>query len=118
MIAPSPDIAKRSAIVPIGLRCRHCDAPIRHSVVDLGVQPLCESFLPAAMLNQMEPHYPLHAVVCDSCWLVQVDDYVTSEHIFSEYAYFSSFADSWVEHARFYVEQVVDRFGSTERASR
>jgi SAM-dependent methyltransferase len=103
----------REVRVP-GLTCRHCGEPLRHSVVDLGVQPLCESFLPAETLNRMEPHYPLHTFVCDRCWLVQVDDYVTSEHIFSEYAYFSSFADSWVAHAGRYVDEVVERFGLGE----
>ena len=90
--------------------CKHCGSALRYSLVDLGVQPLCESFLAADQLNRMEPHYPLHPLVCDTCWLVQVGTYVSSEHIFSEYAYFSSFADSWVAHCKSYVDTVVERF--------
>jgi hypothetical protein len=80
-------------------------------VVDLGMSPLCESYLPADQLNAMEPFYPLHVYVCRECWLVQLEQYVSAEHIFTEYAYFSSFADSWVQHARDYTEKMIDRFG-------
>jgi hypothetical protein len=80
-------------------------------VVDLGMSPLCESYLPADQLNAMEPFYPLHVHVCRECWLVQLEQYVSAEHIFTEYAYFSSFADSWVQHARDYTEKMIDRFG-------
>ena len=59
----------------------------------------------------MEPFYPLHIFVCESCYLVQLDEYVSPDHIFTEYAYFSSYADSWVEHAKQYVDAVTDRFG-------
>lgn len=108
--APIPSLRPREVHVP-GLCCRNCGADLRHSFVDLGTQPLCESFLPAEALHRMEPHYPLHPFVCEACWLVQVDSFVSSEEIFSEYAYFSSYADSWVEHARRYVEAVTERFG-------
>jgi SAM-dependent methyltransferase len=91
--------------------CRFCGSPLNDTVVDLGMSPLCESFLHADQLNGMEPFYPLRVHVCRSCWLVQLEQYVSAEHIFSEYAYFSSFADSWVQHARDYTEQVTDRFG-------
>jgi hypothetical protein len=73
------------------------------------MSPLCESYLSREGLNQMEPFYPLHALVCEKCLLVQLEEYVAPEHIFSEYAYFSSYSDSWVEHARRYVEQVSER---------
>jgi 2-polyprenyl-3-methyl-5-hydroxy-6-metoxy-1,4-benzoquinol methylase len=73
------------------------------------MSPLCESYISREGLNQMEPFYPLHALVCEKCLLVQLDDYVAPEHIFSEYAYFSSYSDSWVEHARRYVEKVSER---------
>ena len=79
--------------------------------VDLGMSPLCESYISADALNQMEPFFPLHVFVCESCWLVQLDEYVAPEHIFTEYAYFSSYSDSWVEHARRYVEQITARLG-------
>jgi hypothetical protein len=75
------------------------------------MSPLCESYVAADQLNAMEPFYPLHVLVCRNCWLVQLDQYVSAEHIFSEYAYFSSFADSWVQHARDYTEKMIDRFG-------
>ena len=73
--------------------------------------PLCESFLPAAQLNQMEPYYPLHALVCEKCFLVQLQEYVSPDHIFTEYAYFSSYSTSWVEHARLYCHMIKERLG-------
>lgn len=98
------------------LACRACGARLRWSFVDLGVQPLCESYLRAEDLNRMEPHYPLHPLVCGHCWLVQVDAYVSSAEIFSEYAYFSSYSDAWVEHARRYVDTARARFGLHARS--
>ena len=91
--------------------CRFCGELLSETVVDLGMSPLCESYLQADQLNAMEPFYPLHVYVCRRCWLVQLEQYVSAEHIFSEYAYFSSFADSWVQHARDYTDQMIDRFG-------
>ncbi|HEY3160577.1 MAG TPA: hypothetical protein VGJ78_16540, partial [Vicinamibacterales bacterium] len=73
------------------------------------MSPLCESFVAAHALNHMEPFYPLHAFLCERCFLVQLDEYVTPDNIFTEYAYFSSYSDSWVEHARRYVEQISAR---------
>ena len=70
------------------------------------MSPLCESFLTAEQTDAMEPFYPLHALVCDSCFLVQLKEYVQPEHIFTEYAYFSSYSTSWVEHARRYCEMI------------
>jgi SAM-dependent methyltransferase len=90
--------------------CRFCDGLLTDTVVDLGMSPLCESYLRPDQLNAMEAFYPLHVLVCRQCWLVQLEQYVTTEHIFSEYAYFSSFSDSWVQHARDYTEAVIDRF--------
>lgn len=95
-------------------RCRFCQAPLRHTFVDLGMSPLCESYVSAAGLNQMEPFYPLHVQVCDQCFLVQLDEYVSPEEIFTEYAYFSSYADSWLQHARNYTGLMVERFGLNE----
>jgi C-methyltransferase C-terminal domain/Putative zinc binding domain/Methyltransferase domain len=91
-------------------RCRHCQAPLRHSFCDLGMSPLCESFLRADQLNSMEPFYPLHAQVCEQCFLVQLQEYVDPSAIFTEYAYFSSYAESWLAHARLYTEQMIERF--------
>jgi len=90
--------------------CRFCKATLRRTVVDLGMSPLCESYLTSNQLNKMEAFYPLHVYVCGECFLVQLEAYVTAEHIFSDYAYFSSYSDSWVEHARRYTEQVIERF--------
>lgn len=91
--------------------CRFCGAPLQHTFVDLGMSPLCESWLTAADLNQMEPFYPLHAFVCDQCFLVQVRAHVSGEKIFGgDYAYFSSYSTSWLEHARRYVEQMTTRW--------
>ncbi len=73
------------------------------------MSPLCESYLTRDQLNQMEPFYPLHAYVCSECFLVQLEEYVSAEHIFSEYAYFSSYSTSWVEHARLYAEAMIAR---------
>jgi C-methyltransferase C-terminal domain/Putative zinc binding domain/Methyltransferase domain len=91
--------------------CRFCGHDLHDTVVDLGMSPLCESYLRPDQLNDMEPFYPLHVFVCRQCWLVQLEQYVSAEHIFSEYAYFSSFSDSWVQHARDYTEKMIDRFG-------
>jgi hypothetical protein len=91
--------------------CRFCGAPLATTFVDLGMSPLCESFLAADELDRMEPFYPLHVRVCDACRLVQLNAYVTPDTIFREYAYFSAYSSSWVEHARRYVAGVTDRLG-------
>src|SRR5579862_1202626 len=94
-----------------GAVCRFCGTSLRHTLVDLGMSPLCESYLAAEQLNRMEPFYPLHVYVCDRCFLVQLQEYVSAESIFTEYAYFSSYSDSWLQHASDYVDQMVQRFG-------
>jgi hypothetical protein len=91
--------------------CRFCGAPLSHTVVDLGMSPLCENFLPSQQLNRVEHFYPLHVWVCDRCYLVQIEEYVSGTEIFSEYAYFSSFSDSWLDHCRRYVDQMIDQLG-------
>jgi len=91
--------------------CRFCGTKLEHTFVDLGMSPLCESYLPFEQLNQMEPFYPLHVQVCANCFLVQLEAYVTPEHIFSDYAYFSSYSDSWLAHAKRYTALMVERFG-------
>jgi SAM-dependent methyltransferase len=75
------------------------------------MSPLCESYLRSEQLNQMEPFYPLHVWVCECCYLVQLEEYVSPADIFTEYAYFSSYADTWLAHARTYVDQMTERFG-------
>lgn len=92
-------------------RCRLCDAALEHTFVDLGMQPLCESFVAPDQLDAMEPHYPLHTLVCGGCYLVQLKEYVSPAHIFREYAYFSSYSTSWVAHAERYCATIKARLG-------
>src|SRR5215469_16621642 len=89
--------------------CRFCKTALRHTFVDLGMSPLCESYLQRAQLNQMEPFYPLHVFVCEKCFLVQLEEFVSPDHIFSEYAYFSSYSDSWLDHCLRYTQQMCNR---------
>jgi SAM-dependent methyltransferase len=89
--------------------CRVCDRPLTASFVNLGMSPLCESFLLPEQLDRAEPYYPLDVLVCDSCYLVQLKEYVSPADIFSEYAYFSSYSTTWVEHAKAYCEMIAKR---------
>jgi SAM-dependent methyltransferase len=91
--------------------CRFCGAPLRDTVVDLGVSPLCEKYVTADRLEVAEPRYPLHLWVCRACLLVQIEALVTPQELFDDYAYFSSYSDSWVAHARAYCAAVVPRLG-------
>ena len=91
-------------------RCRFCGHSLQHSFVDLGMSPPCQNHVTIEQLNHMEAFYPLHALVCEKCFLVQLEEYVAPADIFSEYAYFSSYADSWVAHAKQYCEYVQQRF--------
>jgi len=91
--------------------CRFCHTTLLRTFVDLGMSPLCESFLTLEQVNQMEPFYPLHAYVCEKCFLVQVEEYVRPERIFSEYAYFSSYSRAWLRHAESYTDMIVSRLG-------
>jgi len=90
--------------------CRFCGADLRHTFVDLGMSPLCESYLSADQQNHMEPFYPLHVWVCEKCFLVQLEEYVSVESIFTEYAYYSSFSTSWLAHAERYTKAMIERF--------
>ncbi len=91
--------------------CRLCGSRLRHTLVDLGMSPPCESFLRADQLDQMELYYPLNVLVCDTCYLVQMREYISPETLFSEYACFSSFSTSSVAHAKVYCEAVTKRLG-------
>ena len=95
----------------VGPSCRFCGHSLQVTFIDLGMSPPCQTHIEPHQLNHMEPFYPLHAWVCERCFLVQLEEYVTPGNIFSEYAYFSSFADSWVEHARKYSVHMRERFG-------
>jgi hypothetical protein len=96
---------------PKAFTCRFCGAPLQTTFVDLGMSPLCQTHISPGQLHEMEPFYPLHAYVCDRCFLVQLQEFVTPDEIFTEYAYFSSYSTSWVEHARRYADMAVERFG-------
>jgi SAM-dependent methyltransferase len=98
-------------VAELAARCRFCSAPIRHSFVDLGVSPLCQTHIEAKELGHAESFYPLHALLCSECWLVQLQEFVSPIHIFSEYAYFSSYSDSWVEHAGVYANEMQAKLG-------
>jgi len=102
-----PEAPVTSAQVTV--RCRHCDKGLEHTFIDLGMSPLCESFLTTAQLGEPETYYPLHVRVCDACWLVQLPEFVSPAHIFTEYAYFSSYSTSWVAHAKRYCEMMKSR---------
>jgi hypothetical protein len=101
---------KAEQATPVSFPCRFCGTAVRHTFIDLGMSPLCESYLSAQQLNEMEPFYPLHVFVCESCFLVQLQEYVSAESIFGEYAYFSSYSESWLAHARTYTEKMIKRF--------
>ena len=96
--------------------CLFCSAPLRHTFVDLGMHPLCESYVSEDKLDGMEPFYPLHVLICDQCYLVQLKEYVNAADIFSEYAYFSSYSDSWILHAKRYTEMIVERLQLTSKS--
>ena len=93
------------------LSCRSCDAPLAHVFVDLGSSPLANAYLTADDLERPEVFFPLRVYVCERCYFVQLPAVVTPEELFSEYAYLSSYSDSWVHHAREYVEHVTEQFG-------
>jgi C-methyltransferase C-terminal domain/Putative zinc binding domain/Methyltransferase domain len=92
-----------------GPSCRFCGAELTLSVVDLGMSPPCQSFLPPDKLREMEPFYPLHVFACERCFLVQLEELVAPHDIFSDYAYYSAYSSSWVEHAKGYVEMIRER---------
>jgi len=96
--------------------CRFCGATLRFTMVDLGSSPLCQTMLTAEQLDEMEPFYPLHVFVCAECSLVQLEEYVAPAAIFSDYAYFSSYSESWLDHASRYVDDITERLGLDERS--
>lgn len=91
--------------------CRFCNAGLHFTFCNLGMSPLSNSFLRADQLRMMEPYYPLHAYVCDQCLLVQLEEFESPQSIFSDYAYFSSYSDSWLAHCRAYAQRVVPLLG-------
>jgi SAM-dependent methyltransferase len=106
-----PSIIQQRAATKL---CRFCGAELRRTFVDLGMSPLCETYPSAADFNRGEVYYPLHVYVCEQCFLVQLQEYENAENIFSEYAYFSSYSDSWLKHAENYCDKMISRFGLDE----
>lgn len=96
--------------------CRSCSAPLSEVLVDLGSSPLANSYLEPEKMQTGEVYYPLCVYLCHQCWLAQLPEFESSEGIFSDYAYFSSFSDSWLDHARRYVEGVSERFGLGDKS--
>lgn len=93
------------------ITCRFCNAPLVHSFIDLGMSPLSNAYLRADQLGLMEPFYPLHVRVCGSCLLVQLPELASPEAIFTDYAYFSSYSDTWLRHAEDYAAMITGRLG-------
>src|SRR3954463_12173570 len=108
MIDGRADGARRRAGM-LHFHGRSCGMALAHRVVDLGMSPLCESYVPADRLDEMEPFYPLRVRICEECLLAQVGEFVPPEDIFSEYAYFSSYSDGWVRHALEFADGAADR---------
>ncbi len=96
--------------------CRFCGSKLEHIFVDLGASPLVQSFLSSDKLNQMEPFYPLQVFVCGKCFLVQLQEFVAPENIFSDYLYFASYSDTWLAHAKRYTDEMVRRFPISEKS--
>jgi C-methyltransferase-like protein/putative zinc binding protein/methyltransferase family protein len=96
--------------------CRLCGSTNTASVVDLGATPPCERFLTAEQLDEPEATFPLHLIVCTECWLAQIPPLIDPGDTFTEYAYFSSFSTSWVEHAKRFVDSSVERLGLGEKS--
>jgi len=90
--------------------CRFCNTQLTQTFCDLGMSPLSNAYLKPEQLQQMEPFYPLHAYVCEHCYLVQLQEFQSPENIFSDYAYFSSYSESWLKHAKTYTEYMIERF--------
>src|SRR5271157_5612719 len=91
--------------------CRFCGARLQRTFVDLGMSPLCETYPSAAEFNRGEMYYPLHVYICEKCWLVQLEEYESAENIFSNYAYFASYSDSWLKHCEKYCNEMKTRLG-------
>jgi len=97
-------------------KCRFCGATLQTTFVDLGMHPICNSLVRPAQLTAAEPFYPLHVYVCDECFLVQIQEFVPPDEIFTEYSYFSSYSTTWVEHASRYTSMMIERFGFDEHS--
>jgi SAM-dependent methyltransferase len=97
--------------------CRFCGTALTHTFVDLGMSPPCNNILKSEQLNGMEAFYPLHVYVCERCFLVQLQEYISPLQIFGDYSYFSSYSDSWLRHAEKYTEMIIDRLSLDSRST-
>ena len=91
-------------------KCRFCTTPLEHTFVDLGMSPLCENFLSDEDIHRMEAFYPLKVFVCHSCFLVQLEEFVSPQDIYKDYNYYSSYSDSWLKHAEDFVNFTIRKF--------
>ena len=98
------------------INCRFCETPLRHTFADLGMSPLSNSYLKPEDLQKMEPFYPLHVYICENCCLIQLPEFQSPEKIFRDYAYFSSYSETWLNHAKVYARLMIDRFGFTTKS--
>ena len=105
----------RSTARGVGRACRFCGTDLNQTFVDLGMSPLANSYIKVDEANRMEPFYPLHVYVCSACLLVQLEEFTSPQSIFGDYAYFSSYSESWLDHAKCYVETVRERFSLGSR---
>ena len=100
------------------MKCRHCGVELTHTFIDLGSSPLSNSYLTETTIRLPERWYPLRVLVCDLCWLVQTEDIIGADEIFSEdYAYFSSYSSSWLNHVKTYIDNVVVRFNLGDQST-
>jgi hypothetical protein len=97
-------------------KCRFCGTKLSHTFIDLGMSPLANSYIRPEDLQKGEKFYPLHAYVCENCFLVQLEEFETPQAIFSDYAYFSSYSVSWLQHSKNYVEMITERLGLTSKS--
>ena len=108
-------VTSKNAAFHSGGACRFCSTPLVHSVVDLGASPLCQKHVKPEGLRKPEQFFPLHVYVCGQCWLVQLEEFASPGDIFAaDYAYFSSYSDSWLKHAQRYTHLMIERFGLSE----
>ncbi|AHJ98387.1 C-methyltransferase [Hymenobacter swuensis DY53] len=117
VLLTNPENLRSAPVEPPASPCRFCGAPLDFTFVNLGTSPLCQDHVRPHAFNRAEAFYPLHARVCRDCFLVQLDEFVTSEEIFqNDYAYFSSYSASWLRHARRYTDMATERFGLTKNS--
>lgn len=98
------------------IHCKYCNEPLQYTFADLGIQPVCESYLTDEQLNKMEPFYPLHVYFCSNCFLVQLEESITPQQIFNNYSYFSSHSKGWLKHVENYVEMIIKKLNLNEKS--